>query len=553
MQDWPGLDRASSGEGASRAARFLVKTDRRNGFETLTVRQTVMQGGTSMDRWIFRSYGNMALLAALLPCLIFLVACGGGGGGGDGSKKATITGTVSGTQVTVFDQNNVLATSIKASGSPKMFSLSLPAGTYRIYLIENEGTNNQRVFPLYATDALATNRFQLPSKANINLGFVSTLSGNGIPANNPLDSGATSAGADESIPPSLHASAAFTSDVQGTWYVFGLTTQSDKPGWFYGLQTFKSDGTLMAGSTWDSTGAQAGAPAGMSLLVDPSGVVRSTDPGISEQNRFNGILDQTKEIIPGATNFTTADGNSPGLIVGPALLALTKQSAFVVSDLAGLWTSFALVLGSSETDTGWVWGDLEIGTDGLAIFPLNAHSTAGISSMAAEKFAVSSLYGHIWLTEPIGPSFHGALSFNKNMVFGVSELSNYGGLTGHALRVLVRKAADCTLADLSGAWRIYALGLGLGDSPTPQSRWTRSMTTIDSNGHMTAGPGIFSDGATPANGPGTPLGTASITSDGILSLGAHDTFHGAMSSNKTFVVGTLTGQNGEHSLTIWVK
>lgn len=502
----------------------------------------------------------MALLVILLPCLVFLFACGGGGGGGDDSKNATITGTVSGTRVTVFDQNNIQAASVVASGNPKSFSVSLPAGTYRFYLIENEGTDNQRVFPLYATGALTTNKFQIPSEANINLGFVNTLSGNAIPANNPLDSGATSAGTDTSIPSSLSASIATMSDVQGTWYVFGLTARSDKPGWFYGTQTFGSDGVLTAGSTTDSTSpntTHTSTPAGATLSVDPSGILFSTDSSISQQNRFNGILDQAREIIPGSTTFTIADGNSPGVIVGPALLTFLKESAFAVSDLAGYWTAFALVFGSSATNSGWIWGDLEISPGGLASFPFNAHSSAVPDfTMLDETFAASSVNGHAWLESSVAPfvlSFRGALNPGKSIMMGVSELSNYGGLTGHALRMAVRKTTNCSLADLAGSWRIYTLGLGDGGS-TSLPGWTRAIMTIDNSGKVTPGPGILSSGTASGDPPGTALGILSINSaKGIVTSSTNTTFLGALSNDKAVLVGTMTNQDEGHSLTIWVK
>lgn len=518
-------------------------------------RQTIMREEYVMNRHISRCCLISALLALLLSCLTLVSACGGGGGGGGGGENATITGTVSGTRVSVFDRNDNQVASTVASGSPKTFSVSLPAGTYRMYVIENEGTDNQRVFPLYATDDLTTNKFQISSGVSINLGFVSTLSGNAIPANNPLSSGASSAGKDTSIPSSLSAYAASTSDVQGTWYVFGLTTQSDEPGWFYGTQTFGSDGVLTAGSSTDSTNPNAthlNTPVGTALAVDPSGIVFSTDSGISQQNRFNGILDQAKEIIPGTTNFTTTDGNSPGAIVGAALLTFVKQSNFAVSDLEGLWTAFALVLGSSQSTSGWMHGDLTIGTDGLATFPLNAQSSAvGVFTTGEEKFGLSGE----WLTESVGPWFRGALNPSGDIIVGVSELSNYGGLTGRALRVAVRKAmySYWTLADLAGTWRTYTLGLGFGGGPTSRYGWNRSIITIDSSGNMTAGPGILSDGTAPVDVPGTALGVASINNAGIVTFSTNTTFYGAISADKTIMVGTMTSDNGGYSLTIWVK
>lgn len=493
-------------------------------------------------------------LALLLSCLILLPACGGGGGGGGGSENATITGTVSGTLVAVFDQNNSQVASTVASGTPKTFRLSLPAGTYRIYLIENEGTNNQRVFPLYAADDLTTNKFQIPSGANIDLGFVSNFSGNAIPANNPLSSGATSAGKDTSIPSSLSASVSSTSDMEGTWFVFGLTTQSGNPGWFYGTQTFGSDGVLTAGSTTDSTTAtRTNSLKDTAFAVDPSGVVFSTDSGIFQQNRFNGILDRAKEIIPGTTTFATAESNTPGAIVGPALLTFVKQSTFAVSDLSGYWTAFALVLGSDATSSGWIWGDLEIGTSGLATFSSTV-SNKGATSDGLANFSVSTG----WLTaspDQWDPSlkFHGAVNSNQNIMFGVSGFSG-AGLTGHALRISVRKATNCSLADLSGTWRTYTLGLGFGGGPTSKYGWNRSIVTIDSSGNVTAGPGTLSDGTAPPDAPGTTLGLVYLNNvTGTVTSSTNTTFHAALSSDKAIVVGTMTDQNGGYSLTIWVK
>lgn len=146
------------------------------------------------------------LLALLLFLSIFpfVLSCGGGGGGGDSSEgaNATITGTVSGTTVFAFDQNNTEVARNTASGNPKTFTLSVPVGgTYKFYLIENEGTSNERSYALYQD---TTNLFNISSAVTIDLGYVDTSSGAAIPVNNPLSiAGVTSGGEDTTIPPSL--------------------------------------------------------------------------------------------------------------------------------------------------------------------------------------------------------------------------------------------------------------------------------------------------------------------------------------------------------------
>jgi hypothetical protein len=138
---------------------------------------------------------------------IYLIGCGGGGGGGDssGGSTATITGTVAGTVVVAIDENNNEVNRITATGagSPKNFMLTVPVGgKYRFYLIENEGTANEKIFCIYQD---TTNVFNISSAVMIDLGFVDTCSGVAVPENNPLNvPGVTSCGQDTSLPPGVN-------------------------------------------------------------------------------------------------------------------------------------------------------------------------------------------------------------------------------------------------------------------------------------------------------------------------------------------------------------
>lgn len=127
------------------------------------------------------------LLLLLLLLIIVITGCGDTGEttqASDGGNAATITGTVAGTTVKVFDLSGNEIASNTASGIPNTFTLNVPAGgSYKFYLIENEGTANERVFPLYQG---TTNVFNISSAVTIDLGFVDTSSGNAVPTNNPL-------------------------------------------------------------------------------------------------------------------------------------------------------------------------------------------------------------------------------------------------------------------------------------------------------------------------------------------------------------------------------
>src|SRR4030042_3272743 len=146
---------------------------------------------------------KLLALLLFLSILPFVLSCGGGGGDGDGggATSATITGTVAGTVIVAIDENNNEVSRVTATGagSPKSFTLTVPVGgKYRFYLIENEGTANEKVFFIYQD---TTNVFNISSAVMIDLGFVYTSSGVAVPANNPLNvSGVISGGQDTSLP-----------------------------------------------------------------------------------------------------------------------------------------------------------------------------------------------------------------------------------------------------------------------------------------------------------------------------------------------------------------
>lgn len=144
---------------------------------------------------------HLLLMVVFSAFALMLTGCGGGGDDGGGVGSATITGTVSGTVIVAIDQNNNEVTRGKATGTPKRFTITVPIGsTYRLYLIENEDTSYEKIFPLYQGEI---NKFSIASAVTIDLGSVNIDTSKGVaqPTINPLDvSGVSSAGKDTSIP-----------------------------------------------------------------------------------------------------------------------------------------------------------------------------------------------------------------------------------------------------------------------------------------------------------------------------------------------------------------
>jgi hypothetical protein len=183
--------------------------------------------------------GSLIIAVAALT----LAACGGGGDtagdvGGTGTTAGTTTiqGQVSGTTVIAVDSDTDLEEArAAASGTPKIFSMTLPTGhAYRFYLMENKGAGNAgRIYPVYMG---STNVFRMTSDANhqiIDFGMVTPdfVKGTAVPANDPMGySGMMAGGENRSIPPFLSGAAFSMGDLQGAWDFHSLAT-SGTIGW----------------------------------------------------------------------------------------------------------------------------------------------------------------------------------------------------------------------------------------------------------------------------------------------------------------------------------
>ncbi len=187
-------------------------------------------------------------IIGIVTVLLFgmaLAACGGGGGtAGDGVGTATIQGSVPGTVfMAVDDDTNQVVKQVTATGTPKSFSMTIPTGSnYRFYVMENEGTVNSRVYPMY----IGTNNvFGLDNTANgqvISLGMVSPdlTTGRFTPANHPaLMMGQ---GMNAMIPSSLAGSAFSMDNVKGTTWGYNTMMTSGTMGWEHGTLSFDNNG-----------------------------------------------------------------------------------------------------------------------------------------------------------------------------------------------------------------------------------------------------------------------------------------------------------------------
>ena len=198
--------------------------------------------------WGIRLY--FGLIFGVLGTLA-LVGCGGGDDEGPtvSGGTTTIEGSVPGTVfVAVDNDTNLEVGRVTATGTPKTFSMVVPTGkNYRFYVMENEGTGNSRVYPIY----MGTNNvFELDNTANgqtISIGMVNPDMGTGkaTPANTPpLMMGR---GANGMVPSSLAGTAFSMDNVKGTTWSYNTMMTSGTMGWEHG--TFSFDGIGLGNMT----------------------------------------------------------------------------------------------------------------------------------------------------------------------------------------------------------------------------------------------------------------------------------------------------------------
>ncbi len=459
----------------------------------------------------------MRKLFVMLSCVMFLAACGGGGSSTNtpapSSTNLTVSGTVSGTTFVAVDASTNTETgrkvaSLQSDGSKK-FSLTIPTGkTYKFYLIENEGTTSERVYPLYNG---AVNKFAMTTTSSLDLGYISTATGVAVPTTNMATiSGCTASGEDKVIPTAIASSQSYiysASDLAGTWNMIKAQTGTT-PFWSHGIFTIGTDGVLQATTTVTSAGP--GTVAQDTLSISPSGVV--TAPSNSS---FRGVMNRDKNLIIGTE---TKSGT-------PAIVALAKTGgSFTLADMQGTWKYHSLILGTSSI---WRRGIFTFDNAGNATFT-NITNSDGLSSTdkTIPSFAISS-QGIV--TNPSIATYYGVVASNKNFMVATNTNSDGTIVLGVYVKV---GGSGFSAADMKGTWSSNNLIVGSTNS------WLRQLTTIDATG-LTSSFEVVQNGVAEANNSSTtPL---TIGTSGILTVGT-STLEGILSLDKG--IGVFTSTSG---------
>jgi hypothetical protein len=446
----------------------------------------------------------------------------------------------------VDNDTNLEVGRVTATGTPKTFSMDVPTGkSYRFYVMENEGTGNSRVYPMF----MGTNNvFSLDNSANsqvISLGMVSPdlITGKSTPANSPVLM--MGRGVNAMIPPSIAGSAFSMDNVKGTTWNYNTMMTSGTMGWEHGTLSFDSNelgnmtGIVRNGSPVSS---RVNIPYTMSL----SGML--LDPG---DNTFQCVVSKDMSVM--VATFTDDAG-------GPAMRIGQKRGGTFHTDgsgMTGAWRFQRLTASSDNTTSGWAYGNMQIVSGSASILTMTTNNGLGATGNFIYSMDATGI-----MSKTGDSSFYGVMSMDKSMIVATDT----NGVNPE-LWVMMRTTQGTTysMTDMMGDWVMHSVSSG-----NPASRdWTFGHSFVDAGGNNTFSQMMGSAGMISptqmtmtmniATGVMTIPGTGGGMGGGMMGGGMMgggmmtQTFHGIMNEAKNMMVSTYTDGSGGYPFSIQVK
>lgn len=332
-------------------------------------------------------------------------------------------------------------------------------------------------------------------------------------------------------------SVAFVSgDLQGTWHYKGIvsgdTSAGQLPGWLYGSMMFDSSGNTTFTPIVDSAGTAPYTPTAGTASIDPTGIIT---PTLNNTGRW--IMTQNKNMMVSVG--TGALGAATGVRGYNLSFFIKAGNNFTSADLEGSWNIHMLASGNSTAYIGWMYGSGTCDINGQLLWNSVTRSDGNSSLPGAVSMSINS---NGIVTSSITPTFHGVMSQDKNAIVGT--MNDGGG--GYGLIIFTKAGGSYSLADLQGTWNVNGVVSG---AASQWQGWYSMNITSDSSGNGNIGSYVAS--------PGGTLGVSSLTwtvsPTGVVMFGGGANFHGAMSSDKNMIVGTMNDGGGGYSLIICSK
>jgi flagellar basal-body rod protein FlgG len=469
-----------------------------------------------------------------------------------GSGDVTVTGKVAGTTFVAVDADSALVVArhvaaIQKDGS-KIFSIKVPSSKhYKFYLIENVGTTDERVFPLYFGNG---NKVKVAT-GTCDLGFVTTsFEGIAIPAKIPTQF--TEAVEDKTVPDGVATSQSSIysqADLTGTWYTFQFASGINR-GWLRTTYTIDATGVATPsnglGSRQTAVVTQIGNE--MDVIIQGAGFFAVTLPdgttGYSKSGNFK--RDSTGQIV-------TSEGNplSPSITIPSNATTMNINSDGTVSVKIGNQSATTTVgnipLASFSNPSGLTYrkkniylptvvsGAAMIGTpgqNGLGTIRFNANG--GISQFSTSILHITPS-GIVSNAASSSSTKRLVMSQDKSLMIGV------GGASGEeSMFIAVKGGGTFPKSDLTGSWKVHALTTG-----EARNNWERMDAIVSSGGVVST-----------SNIENAQSRTAFDFFSEPLIVPENGDFSGmnfAMSRDKNIVIFVCSNQDGTSSLGLFVK
>ena len=342
-------------------------------------------------------------------------------------------------------------------------------------------------------------------------------------------------GDDAGVPAPIPGKPFITSDLNGTWYLYGTNGAGfgGSAGNLRGKLILDSLGNVsLSGSTYTRSNGAGGWSLqiqGGLIGVDLSGALTGSANISSTGGRFyidSGKMDSSKNIMSFVAHTDSSTGEN--------YLVTAVRSPFVgfpSLDLAGTW----YVFGSGGDDGKITVAD---GSDGI-----RATITAGGggffaidgSGLLNDNISGASYNGTSYVvtrSATILSLAQGKMTDSKNMMFFVTNAVS----SSLDLVTAIRAGGTFAASDLSGTWSVYGASSSI-NSPSMTAALSGTMT-LDSSGKVTGVSYTRTDSAGVAFVPLTS-GTITIDSAGVL---------GGSAGNMTFTTGKMNAAKGVMAL-----
>jgi hypothetical protein len=323
------------------------------------------------------------------------------------------------------------------------------------------------------------------------------------------------------------------SDLAGTWSMHKLGTNI-RNRWQFMTLTIDASGNLTGASLClDSTGnTTCPDPNSLRLTIDSNGVI--SESGDSTSTSGHLTLTENKNFIVGSS--TNGDGSD--LII---LQKVVPETVYSSADLQNQpFVYHALSIGS---ECKWTYGTATTDESG-ALTLISQTDPSGTSAPGATGAALS-VNGNGTVTMSGGgmTSFNGFLSDDKKTIVGT-----YTDSTSHYQLMIMQITGQIYSAGAIPAGTSVVHFLASGAS----AFWVHATYTTDNTGGITFSNWVSSNTGVVA--PTTPY-TGALSSSGVVTITGNPSYHGQMSNDGKFMVGTQTvgTNNNIYSLVVHTR